>query len=167
MSAQSPEVLFPPLASQGTLLCHASISQWGLSPHLCKRLWNLPGVAARAEIPSGSFLFKGEGAPCFSPWGGSPLGSSGREGEARVWLLHAARRDLLVGQEPGSLEGHQASPEASDLSHMSPPHCHHQQLVSGGPLRAAGRRAAPLPAAGTFVTCHVNISKESIQPAFR
>jgi len=64
--------------------------------------------------------------------------SPGREGEARVWLLPAAIRDLLAGHEPASLEGRLTSPalwsfQTCPLCH----HHHHQQLIAGGPLRAA------------------------------
>lgn len=126
MSIQTPEILFPPLPSQVTLPSHASISQWGQelqSPHLYKGLWDLPGVPVRAEIPSGSFVSKGEGTLCTLSWGVATW-SSGREGEAHVWLVPTAIQDWLVGYEPDSLEGKQSSLALWRLQTCPPCHLH-------------------------------------------
>lgn len=161
MSVQSPESSCP----------HHCLPSWFDHPFpsgtkSCRALVFVKGfgiLQVWLKSPVDRFSPEGKG---LSHLGGVSARSSRGEEEGHVCPLPAATQDLLAGHEPASLEGRQSSPEASGLSLVSPP-CHQQQqqLAAGGPLRAACQRAVPLPAAGVFITCHVNISKESIQPA--
>lgn len=108
--------------------------------------------------------FPQKGTPCSSTRG-SPLGHQGGKERHTSGLSAQQYKTCIVGHEPDGLEGRWSSLALRRLQPCPPRHRHHQQLVAGGPLRVACRRAAPVPAAGTFITCHVNISKESIQPA--